>query len=492
MSNCNNCLPTSITWSPANNGTLNCTGTSASTVYTCYSNEIIFYTDWNGASGNIIRQYDPSNGSNNFLTGATFDYPYGIANTNNKLWVQGSDFTSINEYTIAYSPITPGNTIIVTGPVNKPIIGLNKLNSLVAISEDVLVGGGDFAGNKIIAYPVSGSTIYSVELFTLPVADLDCFINDIKYDKNKQTLVITYYDNSLTKYYISEYTTGGTIVNEIEMPYANTTQIVSLATFSGINYILSGGVAINWTWYTYDNLIDLNLVSTSVLVTSGYQTSSSQALGVFRSPFTSTGSSYCLSTMYSSTSQYDGNYYSGGTYDGYGFYVGNGNTTGFIYYNTGTTSWCLSTSLGGTCILFGSNTCQSEVPNLSESFFTNSICPTPTPSPTNDCSVLAIDAFFDCDIPMPTPSITPTMTPSPTVGYIYPTPTPTMTMSPTPSGNVCANVNFCFSVQNVSPSPSPTPTMTPSSMAGRNTPAGGVVTFTTINGEVICPPSQLG
>jgi hypothetical protein len=489
MSNCNNCLPTSITWSPANNGTLNCTGTSASTVYTCFTNEIIFYTDWDGASGNIIRQYDPSNGSNNFLTGATFDYPYGIANTNNKLWVQGDDFTSINEYTIAYSPITPGNTIIVTGPVNKQIIGLNKLNSLVAISEDVLVGGGDFGGNKIIAYPVSGSTIYSVELFTLPVADLDCSINDIKYDKNKQTLVITYYDNNLTKYYISEYTTGGTIVNEIEMPYANTTQIVSLATFSGINYILSGGAAIDWTWYTYDNLIDLNLVSTSVLVTSGYQTSSSQALGVFRSPFTSTGASYCLSTNYVSTSQYDGNYYSGGTFDGYSLYVGDNG--GIIYYNTGQTRWCLSSSIGGDCILFGGNRCSSTSPNLANEFFANNICPTPTPSPTNDCSVLDIQAYFDCDIAPPTPSITPSPTVTPTQNYVYPTPTPTMSPSPTASGNVCGGVNFCFGVQNVAPSPSPTPTMTPSNAPGLNTDRSGVVTFTTINGEVVCPPAQI-
>jgi hypothetical protein len=492
MSNCNNCLPTTITWSPANNGTLNCTGTSASTVYTCFSNELIFYVDYDGVSQNYIRQYDPSNGSNGFLTGATFNYMYGIANTNNKLWVQGDDFTSINEYTIAYSPITSGNTIIVTGPINKPIIGLNKLNSLVAISEDVLVGGGDFSGNQIISYPVSGSTINSVELFTLPVADLDCAINDIKYDKNKQTLVITYCDTSLSKYYISEYTTGGTIVNEIEIPFVNDKQIISLTTFSGVNYMLSGGTLSTWTWYTYDNLTDLNLVSTSVSTNTGYQPSSSQALGVFRSPFTVTGASYCLSTGYASTSQYDGNYFSGGTYNGKTLYVGNGLSGGVIYYNSGSTLWCLSSYIGGPCILFGSNTCQSEVPNLSESFFTNSICPTPTPSPTNDCSVLAIDAFFDCDIPMPTPSVTPTMTPSPTVGYIYPTPTPTMTMSPTPSGNVCANVNFCFSVQNVAPSPSPTPTMTPSGAAGRNTPAGGVVTFTTINGEVICPPSQLG
>jgi hypothetical protein len=198
---------------------------------------------------------------------------------------------------------------------------------------------------------------------------------------------------------------------------------------------------------------------------------------------------FCLSTNYTTYSDYDGNYFSAGTFDGYTYYTGNGVTLGYIYYNTGQTSWCLSSTLSGTCIIFGGNTCQSAIPNFSSSFFTNSICPTPTPSPTNNCSVLDIQAYFDCDIPMPTPSITPTTTVTPSTGFIYPTPTQTLTMSPTPSGNFCANVNFCFSVQNVGPSPSPTPTPTPTIAASRST-YGGVVTFTTINGEVICPPVQ--
>jgi hypothetical protein len=486
MSNCNHCLPTSITWSPTNNGTLNCTGTSASTVYTCFTNETIFFTDWDFFGPDIVYQYNPGNSSVNPITGTSINYPYGIANTTSKFWVQSNDNVSIDEYTIAYSPLLSGNTVILDGPRNKPITGITELNSLVAISEDVLVGGSDY---KIIKYPVSGLTIDSLTIFNLP--NSSCIVNDIKFDKNKQSLVISYFDGNLTKYYISEYTTDGTIINQTEILYENQDQIVSLATFSGVNYILSG-TSPSWTWYTYDNLTDLNLVSTSVSTSLGSQPSTSQALGVFRSPFTVTGASYCLSTGYASTSQYDGNYFSGGTYNGKTLYVGNGLSGGVIYYNSGSTLWCLSSYLGGPCILFGGNSCQSETPNLNGGIFSNSICPTPTPSPTNDCSVLAIDAFFDCDIPMPTPSVTPTMTVTPTSGYTYPTPTPTMTMSPTPSGNVCQNVNFCFTVQNVAPSPSPTPTMTPSSMAGRNTPAGGVVTFTTINGEVICPPSQLG
>jgi len=490
MSNCNNCLPTSITWSPANNGTLNCTGTSASTVYTCYSNETIFFTDWDLLTPNQILYQDATDGGVILVTGVTFDYSYGIANTNSKFWFQGSDNSSINEYTISYSPIILGNSVTLTGPTNKSITGINQLNSLVAISEDVLIGGGGstFEGNKIILYPVSGSSIDSVVLFVLPYSD--GLINDIKYDSKKQTLVITYYDNDLAKYYISEYTTGGTMVNQVEIPLTSTDQIVSLATYSGVNYMLSGTTP-SWTWYTYDNLIDLNLVSTGIATSFGSQPSSSQALGVFISPFTSTGSSYCLSTMYSSTSQYDGNYYSGGTYDGYLFYVGDGSTPGLIYYNTGSTSWCLSTSLGGSCILFGGNSCQSATPNFSSGFFSNSMCPTPTPSATNNCSTLNIDAFFDCDIIAPTPSVTPTMTPTASLGYIYPTPTPTMTQSPTASGQLCSNVNFCFNVQNLNPMPTPTPTMTPTSGAGRNTSASGTVSFTTINDNLICPPPQI-
>ena len=488
MSNCNNCLPTTITWYPANDGTLNCTGTSASTVYTCYTNETIFFTDKDIISPDFIFQYNPSIGSVYTVTGASTSYQNGIANTNSKFWVQGSDAASIDEYTISFSPIISGSPITVSGPINKPIIGLSELNSLVAISEDVLVGGGinDFRGIDIIAYPVSGSSINSVVLFTLPY--VNGFINDIKYDSIKQTLVITHYNNT-SDYYISEYTTGGTIVNQVVIPAINLDQIVSLATFNGINYMLSGTTS-SWTWYSYDNLTDLNLVSTGVS-TFFSQPSSSQSLGVFRSPFTSTGSSYCLSTMYSSTSQYDGNYYSGGTYNGYEFYVGNGTTPGFIYYNTGSTSWCLSTSLGGTCILFGGNSCQSSTPNFSSGFFSNNMCPTPTPSPTSDCSVLDIDAFFDCDIIPPTPSVTPTMTPTVSSGYIYPTPTPTMTPSPTASPQLCSNVNFCFNVQNFGPTPTPTPTMTPTSGAGRNTSAGGTRSFTTINDNFVCPPPQI-
>jgi hypothetical protein len=147
MSNCSHCIPSSITWSPANDGTLNCTGTSASTVYTCYSNETIFFTDWDTLSPDIIFQYNPINGNVIPVTGVTINYYNGIANTTTKFWVQGSDNASIDEYTIAYSPLLPGNSVILTGPTNKPITGLQQLTSLVAISENVLVGSDGINGS---------------------------------------------------------------------------------------------------------------------------------------------------------------------------------------------------------------------------------------------------------------------------------------------------------------------------------------------------------
>jgi hypothetical protein len=291
--------------------------------------------------------------------------------------------------------------------------------------------------------------------------------------------------------YISEFNTGGTLVNDFSFNNTTYTEILSTVEYSGKTYFMGWDNTVSTTYE-----VEVDVFNTGF--TTGYDflnpsiSGFSQSPGSVKSFFNFSAGSYCLSTLYASTSQFDGNFYSAGTFNGKTFYAGDGTAGGVLYYNTGLTSWCLSTSLGGNCIFFGGNSCQSEEPNLSEEFFNNTICPTPTPSPSNNCSILDVSAFFDCDIPAPTPSITPTQTVTPTSGYTAPTPTPTMTMSPTPSGNVCQNVNFCFGVVNVSPSPTPTMTMTPSGAAGRNTPADGLVIFTIINGEVVCPPAQVG
>jgi len=117
----------------------------------------------------------------------------------------------------------------------------------------------------------------------------------------------------------------------------------------------------------------------------------------------------------------DDTYITGGTYNGYTYW--SGQTNGWvIFYSTGTTSqWCLSDTFSGTCSLAGKTPCYSECPDLNNAYFNSGVCSTPTPTPTNNCSVLDFTAIFDCEF-IPTPTITPTSTITPT-----PTITPTAT-----------------------------------------------------------------
>lgn len=157
---------------------------------------------------------------------------------------------------------------------------------------------------------------------------------------------------------------------------------------------------------------------------------------------------FCLFTEYTPFSGYDGNYVSAGTYNGQSYFTG-GSNPGFVYYSTGDTSWCLSTSLGGNCDLFGAKPCYSPCPDICDEIFGGNICPTPTPTPTINCSLNDFTALFDCDV-QPTPTPTPTITPTTTT-----TPTPTVTINP------CILVDAFFSVNLISPTPTPTPTVTP-------------------------------
>jgi len=468
-------------WSLSSDGSGDYTGTSASTTFICFNSTSVFYVN-----GGKVGYFNPNINNQTDISSALDGSPSEIANTNDKVWVYTGG-TDLIEFNLELSPIEyfgGGEFPNLTYNRNLTSSGVTAFNGLGALDNTRLVGG---SGSTIYLHTITGSGFTSELLFVLPESRT---INDVSYNSLKNTFIVTSMKADKTVNYISEFTTGGTIVNNFSFNNSTYFEILSAFEYSGKTYFTSLDSSPSSTTYEVEVDVfnsgftqDHNFGDVSF---SGF----SQSPGSITSFFNYSAASYCLSTNYSTTSQYDGNYTSGGTFNGQTFYAGNNG--GVIYYNSGSTLWCLSSYLGGPCILFGGNSCQSETPNLNGGIFSNSICPTPTPSPTNDCSVLAIDAFFDCDIPMPTPSVTPTMTVTPTSGYTYPTPTPTMTMSPTPSGNVCQNVNFCFTVQNVAPSPSPTPTMTPSSMAGRNTPAGGVVTFTTINGEVICPPSQLG
>lgn len=189
--------------------------------------------------------------------------------------------------------------------------------------------------------------------------------------------------------------------------------------------------------------------------------------------------SFCLNTQYLPYSGYDGSYLSAGTYDGYSYFTG-GSSPGFIYFSTGDSKWCLSSSLGGSCDLFGSMYCESTCPDICNDVFNGSICPTPTPTPTINCSLNDFTALFDCEI---IPSPTPTSTSSPT-------PTPTVTQTPTV--NPCSLVDVNFVVNSTTPQPSSTPPPTPTvTDVIRNCIITGDTVFGMLYGNITCPGELL-
>jgi hypothetical protein len=185
---------------------------------------------------------------------------------------------------------------------------------------------------------------------------------------------------------------------------------------------------------------------------------------------------YCISNT--SHPEYDDNFTSNGDYDGYPSW--SGLTNGYyIYFNTTGTQWCLSSSLGGSCLLSGKSPCTSECPDLNSTYFGSGMCLTPTPTPTINCDVLSFESIFDCEFD-PTPTPTPTPTQTPTI-----TPTPTST-------NVCSIINVVATITSYTPTTTPTPTITPSSSGTIDRPCHffGDTTFNTVNDTIICPISK--
>ena len=163
-----------------------------------------------------------------------------------------------------------------------------------------------------------------------------------------------------------------------------------------------------------------------------------------------TNNSFCVFTNFSATSQYNGSYDYYGEYNGKSFYYcPYCQTNSFLFYKSGETRWCISTYLGGDCIIFGGSPSYSLCPDLSSSFF-NVFCPTPTPSNTDVCNTFDFTANFDCLMTggTPTPSVT-----------ITPTITPTVTITPT---SYCLNKSVTVSATTffynfITPTPSTTP-----------------------------------
>ena len=188
--------------------------------------------------------------------------------------------------------------------------------------------------------------------------------------------------------------------------------------------------------------------------------------------------SYCVSNT--GFSSYNDNYDDTLlNYNGQHYYTGE--TSGnFIYYISGETSqWCLSTLLGGTCLLSGKSPCNTSCPDLFSSYFSEGVCVTPTPTPTQNCDVLNFSALFNCDFEM-TPTTTPTSTTTPT-----PTQTPTST-------NICGGFMVDATISSFSSSPTPTPTQTPTptSPTYRGCNFSGDVSFNLINDNIICSSSS--
>lgn len=185
-------------------------------------------------------------------------------------------------------------------------------------------------------------------------------------------------------------------------------------------------------------------------------------------------STYCISNT--SFSTYNDIYESAGTHNGYDAWSGQSNGY-YIFFNTGTTQWCLSNVLDGDCLLSGKSPCTSSCPDLFSGYLSSGICPTPTPTPTVNCSVLDFNSYFDC-VP---------------VSFITSTPTPTYTSTPTPtSTDFCGILKVNVSISNVTPSATSTPTPTPTSSKPviRDISFSGDVMFNTINTSFNCPTSK--
>ena len=193
-------------------------------------------------------------------------------------------------------------------------------------------------------------------------------------------------------------------------------------------------------------------------------------------------SSFCLSSPLSSVINYNGNYDEVGFYNGKPYYVGDGTTTGYIYYVTGSTEyWCLSNSLGGTCILQGATPCYSQCPDILANGFTSGICPTPTPTPIN-CNTFDFNAYFDCDwepLPTPTPSVA-------CDDVNFDISSFGVTPTPSPTGIICDGNAVIFSMSGYTPAVTPTIPLTPTVTITRTVDVAGQATFNMLDETFNC------
>jgi hypothetical protein len=195
-------------------------------------------------------------------------------------------------------------------------------------------------------------------------------------------------------------------------------------------------------------------------------------------------STFCLRSSLSSLLNYNGNYTDAGTYNTRQYYVGDGVTTAYIYYNG--SAWCLSNSLGGSCILQGATPCYSQCPDISANEFTGGVCPTPTPTPIN-CNTFDFNAYFDCDwepLPTPTPSVA-------CADVNFDINSFGLTPTPSPTGMICDNKAISFTMSGYTPAITPTITNTPSVTLTRTVDVQGKATFVMLDERFSCVSAKV-
>ena len=192
---------------------------------------------------------------------------------------------------------------------------------------------------------------------------------------------------------------------------------------------------------------------------------------------------YCFSTTDSVLSGYSGNYTYTGSYNGRSTFIGDGTSVGFIYYNN--TSWCLSTSVGGTCLYQGASPCYFSCPDFPSNVFYTGPCVTPTPTPIN-CSIFDFNAYFDCDwepIPTPTPTV-------PCDDVNFDLLTIGVTPTPTPSKN-CSGKSVVFSLSGFTTQPTPTPSNTPTVTLTRTVNVANSISYVILDETFSCTSAKV-
>jgi len=184
---------------------------------------------------------------------------------------------------------------------------------------------------------------------------------------------------------------------------------------------------------------------------------------------------YCVLTYFPTTELYDGTYYSAGTHNDRVYYTGD---TGFIYYSTGTTSWCLSSALDGSCILHGKIPNSSICPDLCDELFSSGTCVTTT-STTNPCNIFDFEAYFDCDVSTTTTTTIPCSATSIDVTFSAYTTTTT-------TANPCIGVGGSISFSSYTTTTT-TNGITTTTTTNRGLPVSGDVTYTLVETVFVCP-----